>query len=250
MYYYLHELCPLRILCLENLHKEKGLVDSRRKRKDAISTAPKTVIATRERERASCARGGGRGHGKRKTVTEAISFVPNTFQNDFDKTTDNLDHKRNRVYTTLSSLKNDHVASDFSDDLNSNFDDFGRNASVIITKLTKKSNPLNKRTKKTGVTNLLLSDSEEETDFNDRKEIAKHYNKKSRKPEAFKDMTNALEICQWLVKRSKILTMAYQMYNMCRESSDEAIKDFIKEIFNYDLFSDNSEEVSVILNEL
>ncbi|CAI2174566.1 17928_t:CDS:2 [Funneliformis geosporum] len=108
-------------------------VDSRRKRKDAISTAPKTVIATRERERASCARGGGRGHGKRKTVTEAISFVPNTFQNDFDKTTDNLDHKRNRVYTTLSSLKNDHVASDFSDDLNSNFDDFGRNASVIIT---------------------------------------------------------------------------------------------------------------------
>ncbi|CAI2184674.1 12945_t:CDS:2, partial [Funneliformis geosporum] len=279
--------------------------------KDAASTAPKTVV--RERGRASHARGGGRGHGKRKTVTEATSFVPNTFQNDFDETTDNLDHERNRVSITLPSLKNDHITSrekekqsvrspanskrltspknddcsdfsndvndnfdindvegDFSDDLNGNFNDFGRNVSVVSTKLIKKSNPLNKRTKKTGVTNLLLSDSEEETG----------------KPEAFKDMTNALEICQWLVKRPKILTMAYQMYNMsdillespllnetsniinskimpdkeksnaqlwgeeirclflrCRELLDEAIEDFVKEIFNYDLFSDNTEEV-------
>lgn len=27
-------------------------------------------------------------------------------------------------------------------------------------------------------------------------------------------MTNSLEICQWLIKRPRILTMAYQMYNM------------------------------------
>ncbi|CAI2194442.1 9489_t:CDS:2, partial [Funneliformis geosporum] len=56
-------------------------------RKNAVSIAPKTVVATRERGRASHARGGGRSCDKRKTVTEATSFVPNTFQNNFDETT-------------------------------------------------------------------------------------------------------------------------------------------------------------------
>lgn len=99
-------------------------------------------------------------------------------------------------------------------------------------------------------------------------------------------MTNALEICQWLIQRPKILAMANQMYNVvdipldspllnepaettkpktmldeekansrlwseeikclflkCREPSDEAIEDFVKRIFDYDLFSHDAEEV-------
>ncbi|CAI2201015.1 12156_t:CDS:2, partial [Funneliformis geosporum] len=59
----------------------------REKRKDAVSTVPKTVVATRKRERASCVRDGDHGCDKRKTITEATFFVPNTFQNDFDETT-------------------------------------------------------------------------------------------------------------------------------------------------------------------
>ncbi|CAI2196002.1 11807_t:CDS:2, partial [Funneliformis geosporum] len=89
--------------------QEQAVVASgygREKRKDAVSTASKTVV---KRGRASHARGGGHSRDKRKTITEATSFVPNTFQNDFDETTDNLDHERNRISTTLPSFKNNHI---------------------------------------------------------------------------------------------------------------------------------------------
>ncbi|CAI2197825.1 165_t:CDS:2, partial [Funneliformis geosporum] len=105
----------------------------------------------------------------------------------------------------------DDVEGDFSDDLNGNFNDFGRNVPVVSTNSEEETDYYHNKTTKV---NKRQRNDEIYEDFNDKEEIAEHYNKKSRKPEAFKNITNALEICQWLVKRPKILTIAYQIYNM------------------------------------
>ncbi|CAG8586767.1 8458_t:CDS:2 [Funneliformis mosseae] len=64
-------------------------------------------------------------------------------------------------------------------------------------------------------------------------------------------MTNALEVCEWLIKRPDILFMAYHMYNamntpldsQSKMPPDEAIEENVTKIFNYDLCSSNATEV-------
>ncbi|PKB96945.1 hypothetical protein RhiirA5_433974 [Rhizophagus irregularis] len=95
------------------------------------------------------------------------------------------------------------------------------------------------------------------------------------KPEALKRMKNVFKVCQWLItERPDILVMANQMLNAmnttldsplvnnmptflmakptaviptdeekCRAPTDEAIESLVKTIFNYDLYSNNAEEV-------
>ncbi|CAI2198449.1 8498_t:CDS:2, partial [Funneliformis geosporum] len=76
-------------------------VHSREKRKDAVFTVPKTVESVEELV-------------VQEVVVAAMAkekLSQKLLQNDFNETTDNLDHERNRVSTTLPSLKNDHIAS-------------------------------------------------------------------------------------------------------------------------------------------
>ncbi|CAI2199590.1 4013_t:CDS:2, partial [Funneliformis geosporum] len=128
-------------------------------------------------------------------------------------------------------------------------------------------------TERTCITELLqLTDSKEETghyhekrtkitkannkrksyaiykDLDNDEQVTERLSSKTGKPEAFREMTNAFEVYQWLIiKRPDILTMANQMYHafniLCRVPPDEAIENLVKKIFDYDLCNNDAEEV-------